>query len=204
MAAEKGRVRLFALVTYITNEDEIQKTLVKHGNSIRAFGYIFHDKDENDPHFHVVIRTHSNWTPKQIAVWFNDFNEKKQNTLAQPVWSRQGIVSYLTHDDEPDKHHYSQSDIKWYNEGDIRQKEGKDDSQEIVEDILRGVKTREMVKRYGRDYIYHIQAYHFVAEKIQNEEEAEKRWKEACEREARYNVQKLGYLATQNGEQIKI
>lgn len=198
---KESRNRLFSVVTYITSEEEIQRNLGKHGNSIRAFAYIFHDKDENDPHHHILIRTFSAWTPKQVSQWFNDFNEKKQNTFAEPVWSREGIVSYLTHSNEPDKYHYSEDSIKWYNRDDIQQKESKDDSYEIIEDLLKGTKTRTMVKKYGRDFIYHINAYNLVAEQIQNEEEAERRDQEA---QARYNAKKAGYLPTKDGEQLKI
>ena len=80
-------------------------------SSIRAYAVIKHDKDKTDLHHHMVIRTHSNWTCQQVAKWFKP-NGEEQNTFAQPVIDRNGILEYLTHENEDEtKAKYDKSDI---------------------------------------------------------------------------------------------
>lgn len=175
--AEK-RSRKFGLVTYIQDTAEVLSLLMKKQNSIRAFALIKHDKDEADPHHHIVIRTHCTWTCPQVANWFKD-NVEKQNTFAQFVLDDDGIIDYLTHENEEDKYHYSKDDIIDHGLAElVHQNEHKDDSFDIIEDMRNGVSIRAMVNRYGRDFIYHYSHYLLIAEAIK-EEEREKQIRQA-------------------------
>ena len=114
MSIEKSsklpRGRFFAAVSYIPETAEILELLQRKTNSIRAYALILHDKDETDPHHHLVIRTHSAWTCPQIAKWFAD-NKNGQNTLVEFVKDRTAIIDYLTHENNDDKHRYDKNDI---------------------------------------------------------------------------------------------
>ena len=75
------------------------------------------------------------------------------------------------HRNAPEKYQYDDSEVISYNIDNILEDCPKDDSFNVIEDILSGVSTRDLVRRYGRDYIYHISAYETVAQKIKAEEE---------------------------------
>ena len=64
--------------TYAT-EKQIQRIVCDHAKSIRALCYIHHDQDESEPHYHILMRTHSNWTTTQITKWFADLKDKEKN-----------------------------------------------------------------------------------------------------------------------------
>ena len=168
------RARFFALVTYRTDTQGLVKTIQDRANSIRAYALIKHDKDETDLHHHMVLRTHCTWTCPQVAKWFADDSE--QNTFAQIVRDRQGIIDYLTHEHEhaeSGKAHYDKSDIIDGGLSDILPLENvADDSYEIIQAMLEGRSTRDLCRMYGRDFIYHYSSYAMIADVIRKEEGA--------------------------------
>lgn len=164
------RSRKFALVTYIEDTAEVIRLINEKRTSIRAYAVIKHDKDEADAHHHIVLRTHSAKTCTAVVKWFED-NAKRQNTFAQFVHDDEGILSYLTHEDEKDGYRYDKADIIDGGLSDLipREDTKDDDAQSIVEDMLAGTSTAELVKKYGRDFIYHIKHYQKVVELIAEE-----------------------------------
>lgn len=169
----RAKSRYFSGITYLSTTDLV-KRLQEKGTSIRAYAVIDHNKDEKEPHRHFVIRTHSTWTPTAVLKWFPrpfDINGKEINTFIEIVHDRQGIVDYLTHKNELDKHHYDESEIIDHGLTDlVPQGETSDDTFEIIEMMLQGVPTRELVRLYGRDFLYHYGAYKAVADQIRAEE----------------------------------
>ena len=151
---------------------------MKHINSIRAFAYIHHDKDETEPHYHIVIRTHSAWSAAMIENWFKGLTDKEGvaiNTYCQPVGNMNALEEYLTHSDiesqEKGKHRYKRTDIKDHGLWDIVPKtESKDSSYDIINDILCGMSIRQLVIRYGRDYVYHRTQYQDIVNEIRQDE----------------------------------
>ena len=169
--AEK-RSRYFSLVTYITDTTRIVELIGKKRNSIRAYALIKHDCDSVDVHHHLVIRTHSAWTCPSVCKWFKD-TETGQNTFAEFIHDTGAIMDYLTHENEvgTGKHIYNKDDIIDGGICDLLPRgDTADDSMAIVEDVLAGVSTREMCKRYGREFIYRFAAFMAVAEQIKEEE----------------------------------
>lgn len=165
----KTFARFFAIVTYRTDTEKLVDTLTQHAKSIRAYALIKHDKDENDPHHHIVVRTHSSWECVKVANWFK--GDDGQNTFAQPVHDRQGIIDYLTHENEPEKHLYDKSEIIDGGLSDLLPAtDCADDSSEIVQAMLDGVPVRQLVKLYGRDFIYHYGSYSLIVDAIRREE----------------------------------
>ena len=163
--------RFFALVTYRTNTDDLVKTICNHSNSIRAYALIKHDKDKTDVHHHIVLRTYNTWTCLSVSKWF--FDDTGQNTFCQIVRDRQGIIDYLIHENDTDdeKAHYDKSDIVDGGLNDLLPAEcASDDSYEIVQKLLDGVPIRELVKLYGKDFIYHYSSYVAVVEHIRDQE----------------------------------
>lgn len=183
------RSRYLCGISYLS-EQEIQEVLSKHHSSIVAFAYILHDKDLDsegnikEPHYHIVIRTYSAWSPLQLRKWFKgyfetkDGEEKEKNTLMQIVINKDSIIQYLTHSNEDDdsQYKYPQSDIV---DGGIEKivprTDSEDDTIEIIDSLIYGESIRELVKRYGKKFVYHYAQYKFVADMIK-EEDNQKPW----------------------------
>ena len=169
--------RFFSLTTYAT-EKQIQKVVGDHVSSICSFCYILHDQDESEPHFHILMRTHSTWTPAQLARWFSDLKDKEKkpiNTFCETANDMESLKRYIIHDTEEarqaGKHQYSLDDIKDFGMSDLSErKDSYDSSYEILLRVLDGANPRDLVRYYGRDYLYHYNCYHEVADKIRNVE----------------------------------
>ncbi|MBQ7348171.1 MAG: hypothetical protein IJW55_09445 [Clostridia bacterium] len=167
------RSRFFSLTTYAI-EKQIHKVVSAHINSIRALCYILHDKDEAEPHYHILMRTHSNWTTAQISKWFADLKDKEKkpvNTFCETANDMDALKKYIIHDTpecrEEGKYQYSPDDIKDFGMCDLAErKDCYDSSYEILLKVLAGANPRELVRYYGRDYLYHLNAYHDCADKI--------------------------------------
>ena len=166
--------RWFTCVTY-ANENAVKYMIQKQRNAIRAFAYIIHDKDETDTHIQIILRTYQPYAFKTILNWFRAAqietgSEKIQNTFVQTIIDRYGIVNYLTHKDEPDKAQYDESQIVDGGLEQFYENDGtKDNSFEIITDLMENVSYYDMVKRYGREYIYHHDQYEKVAARIRAE-----------------------------------
>lgn len=71
------------------------------------WAYILHDKDDSGhKHYHLYVEYEN---PRSFASVANDLHIPV-NQL-QGVISKRGILSYLTHDNEADKHHYDLSEV---------------------------------------------------------------------------------------------
>ena len=169
---KEGKARFFSLVSYLTTE-QIAEIMQRKGTSIRAWAMIDHDKDEKEPHRHLVMRTCSSWTPSQVLKWFVGMDEHGNdcNSFIEVVRDRTAICEYLTHENDPDKHHYDSSDVIDHGLCDLLpSSESADDTFEIVEKMTQGVSVRELVRLYGRDFVYHYGNYVAVVNAIKEEE----------------------------------
>ena len=167
------KVRFFSLTTY-ANEKQIQRVICDHAKSIRALCYIHHDKDESEPHYHILMRTHATWSTVQITKWFADLKDKEKkpiNTFCEIANDMYALKRYIIHDTEEaraeGKHQYTIEDIKDFGMCDLSErKDAYDSSYEILLKVLAGANPRELVRYYGRDYLYHLNAYHECAVRI--------------------------------------
>lgn len=172
-----SKSRYFSLTTYAT-EKQIQKVIQSHISSLRAFCYIYHDKDEATPHLHILMRTHGTWTEKQIAKWFADLKDKEKqkiNTFCEIASDMEALKKYILHDTdearEEGKHQYTMDDVKDFGYCDLAErKDSYDSSYEILEKVLLGVNPLTLVRTYGRDYLYHINQYNECVQMIQDRE----------------------------------
>lgn len=177
MAKSEKASRCLLLMTYACDK-QIRQTMKAHQTSIRGYCFIFHDKDEAEPHHHVVVRTFSAWKPSQLQKWFADLLDddgKPVNTFAENVSDVSAVLDYLTHSDpksiEAGKHRYSPDDIFDYGFFQtVEKNDSKDNSYEIVNNILGGASCRDLVRLYGREYLYHYRAYHVISLEIFRQE----------------------------------
>lgn len=169
--------RYFSLSSYAT-EKQIMKIMRKHVSSIRAFCYIHHNKEEAEPHYHVLLRTHSTWTVAQIARWFEllkDEEGKYINTFVEYANDMEGLKVYILHADkksiEAGKPLYDKSDIVDYGYNDLTDRKCScDNSYEIMQRMLLGENPRSLLRKYGRDFLYHISAYYDCLDRIRDYE----------------------------------
>ncbi len=155
----------FKVVTYNTNESEIQPLLDK------AFKYawILHDKDKTDPHIHILCTFKQNKSFEQVRKMV----EGSQNTFAQQMKDKYQDFIYLVHsEDFPDKALYNETDIH-SNDMSFFQRGAKKsvDNEEFLLDLLNPHMTyRERAIKYGRDYIRNCNLYTKFAQKVRTEE----------------------------------
>lgn len=156
--------RFFSFMTYATDK-QIETTIAKHNNSVRAFAYIRHDKDDAEPHAHLIVRTYSSWSETQILKWFDWVKLKdNSNTMVEVLQDTQAMAEYLTHTDfasvQAGKHVYSRDDIKDFGLFDIvDKKDSYDETFQILTEVMAGTCERDLVRRYGKQYLFHRQQY---------------------------------------------
>lgn len=178
-----------SLMTY-ANETQIKYVLSEKSEQLDFSEYILHDKDNKEPHFHVVIHLKKPRYISEILAWFSrcvDDEGKKVNTMGQVTRSTEDIDEYLLHSNDQTKHQYLEEDIKvpygsrevyrelkteyqFIDEKNAEKEYAKeasaDDVEKQLQDIIDGVPFREMARRYGRDYIKNWRSYREYASEV--------------------------------------
>lgn len=172
--------KFIGFISYASAAD-IESIINSKANQIDHAFMIFHDKDEAENHHHIVFGLKGSRKIGEIRGWFSkcvDEEGKEVNTWAEPVLSCSGIADYLTHSTEraKGKHQYSEFDIKVIL-GDLAQykllktnseiKAGAlakaaskaDECESLIQDIIDHVPSREMARRYGRDFMKNRKSY---------------------------------------------
>lgn len=170
-----AKTRYHSFMTYATLE-QINKVIFNHQSSIVSYCYICHDQDETTPHYHLVIRTYDAWSPAQINKWFAFVKmETEQNTFNEAVKDLDALETYLTHTDaesvKQGKHPYDRALIKDF--GLLSTStchKSYDDTYEIMLAMQAGMNTRELVRRYGKKFLYHYSQFVAVNEAIVRED----------------------------------
>lgn len=159
------KFRCFSLVSYLSNE-QLSKVLTDKQSQIRNCAYILHDKDDEIPHFHILIYLYNARTLSSIRNWFykdcfTDNNGLQVNTLAQVTNFIDGLTTYLTHNDDKSiaegKYIYDLSAVCGWNYDFFYSAidDPEDNLTLAIEDLINGVPLYDCVKRYGRDFIIH-------------------------------------------------
>lgn len=101
----KVRYYTFSLV----RDNSVVQRNIKEKYSHSKWAYICHDKDTSaeHKHFHYVLIFDS---PRSFSSVANDLEIPV--TMLQKVYSKKGILDYLTHENDPNKHHYDLSEIQ--------------------------------------------------------------------------------------------
>lgn len=152
MASHSLRSRQWSLITYATPA-EFQPLL----EACAHYAYIFHDKEECIPHYHVICVFKN---PRAFA-GIKSLIESTQNTLGEVVKkSLSDVYDYLTHDntDKPlyDKSSVVCDDLAFWDSL-VDSEENTTDS--LIDDILAGLPLRILARRYGRDFMRNYRSY---------------------------------------------
>lgn len=173
---KSSKFRAFSCMTYL-NRNQIHEVIGLHNSSIRSYAYIHHDKDEAEPHFHVIFRTFDAWSVASIEKWFKGYLDEKGesiNTFVQRAKDLYALRDYLTHSDldskEQGKYQYDTKDIVDGGLFDlVPKKDAVDDTLEMLDHMVNGASTRWMVRRYGKAFVYHYSQFTAVADAIRLE-----------------------------------
>lgn len=182
MVKKNVRARTYNVVFY-SSEKDLDCILLKNTEGINRYAYILHDKDLytedvlNDKgeivhkagelkkaHFHVLIdfiNAHTFTSVKRI------FTTAEDNPRVEKVTDRVAFFRYLTHKDEKNAYKYPDSaivsnDIKYYQD---LEKRGDFSTHsdcvavQIIEDLRAKVPLKQMMYKYGRDFIINYQKY---------------------------------------------
>ena len=100
------KVRLFTFS--LTENNSIVSKRVEDIYKNNKYAYICHDKDKSaeHKHYHYLLIFDSPRSFKSIA---NDLEIPV--TMLQKVYSKKGMLDYLTHENDPNKYHYDLSEI---------------------------------------------------------------------------------------------
>lgn len=102
--SKKARVFTFAL-----SEDKNDiPTICEKARTCSQYAFIRHDHDNLDNiHWHFVIKFDNPRTFQSVANFFDI-----PTNQVQRVFDFSGILAYLTHEKNPEKYHYSKTDIE--------------------------------------------------------------------------------------------
>lgn len=181
MSAYRGRN--WSIVSYLENEDTILD-IIRNCKNIRDYAFIYHNKDITTEgnikpfHYHIALILRNARTREQVEKLFigEDKDGRKINCLAEKTIDNKAIIQYFTHKNHPEKFQYDESliissDLKAFTE----RQTNEDNTFSIVEDMLSGLKLRELVARYGRDFLYHYTQIKTLVGDIVQEEKIYKR-----------------------------
>lgn len=177
MAREgKNAYANYSLVVY----DKSDLDYIINLHTVDKYAYIYHDKDESEPHYHLYVH----FTSRRRLNWLE--HEKlthtfQQNVMCERVIDVNQLFLYFLHRNNPEKYQYDLKDIKSnYNFLDVEEN-SKDDNAEILENIMAIVERKltwsEFLKRYPklifsmsnikRTYDILLNEYYTVIRKIQ-------------------------------------
>lgn len=156
------------------------------------YAYILHDKDENEPHHHILLHLTRAMTTSAVCSRFKT-ELSPANTFNEPIKS-DSIATYLLHENEPEKHQYNlneviSNDFSWWLNNFTPDLDKNQLTINVVNDLIVGVSPRELMSRYGRDIVINYQKYRFFADLIKQSEKYsppqgyyDEEFKKACER----------------------
>lgn len=123
--------------------------------------YIFHDKDDVAPHYHMLVLLPNAKTQSAVMSYFAGC----QNVLFEPIRDRYQAFRYLTHKDNPEKYQYpdelvqKDNDVFWTNLTDAPTARDGESALQMLNDILDRKPFSYMVLTYGRDYLRYKRIY---------------------------------------------
>lgn len=140
-------------------------------DNCKNYAYIWHDKDGNEPHYHLLFQLKNNTTP---SAFLNAYNIKMHSEVAtSPLLA----FEYLTHKNDPDKYQYPFEDIVALdiNKFQALSSSGNEDNKnlrtyDLLQDIINKVPLEEMVYKYGRDFVLNYKKYRDFALMLSNSE----------------------------------
>lgn len=194
-----ARSRYFSLVTYLS-EEQIKATMDHYKDYIDSALYILHDKDIvqktddtagdllKEAHTHILLRSYEATTASAVKKWFMRFRFSDENglinTMVEICDSVGSARDYLTHKNDPDKYQYSTADVLEFGRGwecFNHASRCADDCLDIIDRLSEGASLRQLVREYGRDFVYNYRAYDHMARLIDRQEICAQMYKDSAD-----------------------
>lgn len=163
----------FSCISYVPIKD--MKLYLDNSPLVRHYAMICHDKEDCEPHLHIILCLRNNCT---LSALYKRFKNKfpDVNTLVEEVLDFEGIFDYLTHKNQENKHQYDNGEIvsdniDWFLSATDNNKVVYDTSIGIIQDLLNGVPLEEMHLRYGRDFVINYYKYKDFANAVYHQRE---------------------------------
>lgn len=183
--------RFISLVTYAEIPD-LESVLRDHENAVEGCTYIFHDRDNKEPHKHIALVLKRARRIADVIGWFKscvDLNGKAVNTQGEKIKSLKALKLYFLHKDEKSislgKFQYAETDLIVLTPfkdafsfetaddktGGMDNEERKEEeNRQFLADIENGTPLREMACKYGRDWMKNYKYYrHYVTDMLLEE-----------------------------------
>ena len=183
MASRTSQSRNVVCISYAPLR-VIENAILMHADNIRAWAYIYHDKfspaelentssGRKEPHYHIILRLYRPFTHSAVKRWFACLNDNGEliNTHVVNCSDVGAYFEYLIHKYDPDKFQYDANERKCSNPADFITDDAicQDNLTDALEDILNGVPTYAIVKKYGRDFIVHSRTLFEIADRVRVE-----------------------------------
>lgn len=160
-----------SLISYRSLEECTNILLLKlQQQQIEYAVLICHDKDKSTPHTHIYLRLPRARLVAQIVRWFRGVDEEGLlvNTFAQPVNTNyRDLLQYFLHRKNADKHQYNDDDLIYIGDVSDIDNESVDNSFTILTQLMNGVSLIELVRLYGKDFVYHYRNYKEIIQDLQ-------------------------------------
>lgn len=210
------KMKKIAIMTY-AKASQVELILKNHENAIGAYAWIVHDKDKTDIHSHIFMTFNSDRRGVDILKWFEcttDQKDEKANTRYEAVKSNEGLISYLTHEKNPEKHHYEEKEIHYSSEdarNELLETCDVDNGFDALEMMLNNIPLKDIARKHGRDFIRHYISYKTLADDIRKAERRKEEDKEMLKafaeleetkKEMLFKIKALeqGHIDTKTGE----
>ena len=160
----------WGLVSYASIE-ELQPLL----NFATYYAYILHDKDLcKNNHYHILLYFKREISWKQLNDFIDCYVASNQNTFKKPIKNKKGAFDYLTHKNNTDKYQYNESDIISNKISHFSMIKEEKNIIELIDDIINGLSYRELIKKWGRDFVINEEKYRNCAYRLKNLEKNSK------------------------------
>lgn len=160
--------RKLAMIAYGTKE-QIGNYFNDNYSKIKKYAYIYHDKDETEPHWHIYIYFNNATTFERVKKQIQKYT--KQNVMTEEARDEKGLIAYFTHENENDKYKYSSNEIVISNKFFELDNVWLNMYIDFVE-LKKPVK--EMITMYGKDFAINIKNWRDLRAERREEEIQEK------------------------------
>lgn len=173
------RTKNWRLISYLPLDDVLRICYDLYNQQyIKNFAVAEHDKDTvevdgvlvpKDRHVHILVNLYNSRYLREIAPKFTSIEKNAGNCFGIPIEDKVKDFRYLWHADDLDKYQYNK-DIVITNNADFWSKLHVDNTAyDIVCELIDDVPFIILLKRYGRDFAIHFNAYVNLAEKIKEQ-----------------------------------
>lgn len=137
-------------------------------NIVQYYAIKTHDKDDGEPHTHLLIKFYRNQWVNKLLDYFHVDSVTDCSNSVKARWN------YLIHNSETcrqeNKYQYDIKDVLTNDFNYFNNLSGSVNTDtsaiNIVEDILSGCSERELITKYGRDYVIHRKQYILCANAV--------------------------------------